>query len=145
METRLIVAAVLLVVVIVAARWLERRRPAPPSQGSYPVPAQLDRHDFPRPDAPWIFVLFSSRTCDSCRPMAEKVAALASDAVATCEIEAGDRSDLHRRYGIEGVPTVVLAGPDGAVRAGFVGTVSGSELAAALGEARGGGAGGTAG
>ena len=136
METRLLVAAVLLLVVLVVARRLERRRPAPPSQGSYPVPAQLDRADFPRPDAPWIVVLFSSRTCDSCAPMADKVAALESDVVATCDIEAVDRPDLHRRYGVEGVPTVVLAGPDGVVRAGFVGAVSTSELSAALADAR---------
>ena len=109
METRLVLAAVILVAVLLLARWLERRRPAPPSQGSYPVPAQLDRSDFPRPDAPWLVALFSARTCDSCGPMAEKVAALESGVVATCDVEAREHAGLHRRYGIEGVPSVVVA------------------------------------
>jgi len=142
-ETRLAVAGAVIVVAVLAARWLERRRPAPPARGTYPVPAQLDRDDFPRPEAPWIVVLFSSRTCDSCAPMAEKVAALASESVATCEIEAVEHRDLHRRYSIEGVPMVVVADEAGVVRAGFVGITSSEDLRAALaGAANGGGAGG---
>jgi hypothetical protein len=134
--SRLIVALVVVVVAIVVARLLERRRPAPPTRDAYPVPAQLDRVDFPRPDAPWLFVLFSSRTCDSCGPMAARVRALESDAVATVEVEAGDDKELHRRYRIEGVPMVVLADAEGIVRAGFVGSVEGWELEGALAAAR---------
>ena len=120
-----------------AARLLERRRPAPPTRDAYPVPAQLDRLDFPRPDAPWLFVLFSSRTCDSCGPMAVRVAALESETVATVEIEASDDKELHGRYRIEGVPMVVLADAEGVVRAGFVGSVDSWELEDALSVARG--------
>jgi len=123
---------------VVAARLLERRRPAPPTRDAYPVPAQLDRLDFPRPDAPWLFVLFSSQTCDSCAPMAARVAALDSDTVATVEVEASADKELHRRYRIEGVPMVVLADADGVVRAGFVGSVDAWELEEALATARGG-------
>ena len=125
-------------VAVVAARLLERRRPAPPTRDAYPVPAQLDRLDFPRPDAPWLFVLFSSQTCDSCAPMAARVAALDSDTVATVEVEASADKELHRRYRIEGVPMVVLADADGVVRAGFVGSVDAWELEEALATARGG-------
>ncbi len=130
-------AAVVIVVAVVAARLLERRRPDPPARDAYPVPAQLDRSDFPRPDAPWIVVLFSSRTCDSCRPMAENVVAgFESDTVATCDVEVTEDRKLHRRYRIEGVPTVVVADADGVVRAGFVGSVTSSDLAGALAEAQ---------
>jgi hypothetical protein len=135
-EARLFIAAVVIVLAVVAARLVDRRRSDPPARDAYPVPAQLDRRDFPRPDAPWIVVLFSSRTCDSCEPMAAKVAALESDTVVTCDIEAADERDLHRRYQIEGVPMVVVADAQGVVRAGFVGTVSASELAGALADAR---------
>jgi hypothetical protein len=134
---RLVVALVVVVVAVVAARLLERRRPAPPTRDAYPVPAQLDRLDFPRPDAPWLFVLFSSRTCDSCGPMAARVTALESEAVATAEVEARDDKALHRRYRIEGVPMVVLADAEGVVRAGFVGSVDAWELEDALAAARG--------
>jgi hypothetical protein len=135
--SRLIVALVVVLVAVVAARLLERRRPAPPTRDAYPVPAQLDRGDFPRPDAPWLFVLFSSRTCDSCGPMVARVCGLESDTVATVQVEAKADKALHDRYRIEGVPMVVLADGDGVVRAGFVGSVDTWELEEALTKAQG--------
>ena len=137
MASRLVLALVVVVAAVVVARLLERRRPAPPTRDAYPVPAQLDRLDFPRPDAPWLFVLFSSRTCDSCGPMAERVKALDSEVVATVEVEAKADKELHQRYRIEGVPMVVLADAEGVVRAGFVGAVEAWELEGALANARG--------
>jgi len=136
MATRLLVALVVVVAAVIAARILERRRPAPPTRDAYPVPAQLDRQDFPRPEAPWLFVLFSSRTCDSCGPMALRVAALESEVVATVDVEARADKALHDRYRIEGVPMVVLADTDGVVRAGFVGSVDSWELEDALTKAQ---------
>jgi hypothetical protein len=134
MGSRLVVALIVVLAAVVAARGLERRRrPDPPVRGAYPVPAQLDRADFPRPDAPVLMVLFSSATCDGCGPMAAKVAALESQYVATCEVEFKERGDLHRRYAIEGVPMVVVADSEGVVTAGFVGSVPSADLEAALG------------
>jgi hypothetical protein len=133
---RLVLALLVAVVCLVAARVLERRRPAPPTRDAYPVPAQLDRQDFPRPDAPWLFVLFSSRTCDSCGPMVARVCGLESEAVATVQVEAKADKALHDRYRIEGVPMVVLADADGVVRAGFVGSVDTWELEEALAKAQ---------
>jgi hypothetical protein len=135
--SRLVVALIVVVAAVVVARLLERRRPAPPTRDAYPVPAQLDRQDFPRPDAPWLFVLFSSRSCDSCGPMAARLRELESEAVATVEAEARADKELHRRYRIEGVPMVVLADGAGVVRAGFVGSVDAWELEAALTKAQG--------
>ena len=130
-------ALVVIVAAVVVARLLERRRPAPPTRDAYPIPAQLDRQDFPRPEAPWLFVLFSSRTCDSCGPMVARVCGLESDAVATVQVEAKADKALHDRYRIEGVPMVVLADAEGVVRAGFVGAVESWELEDALADARG--------
>jgi hypothetical protein len=140
MASRLVIALVVVVAAVVAARLLERRRPAPPTRDAYPVPAQLDRQDFPRPDAPWLFVLFSSRTCDSCAAMVARVCGLESDGVATVQVEAKADKALHDRYRIEGVPMVVLADADGVVRAGFVGSVDTWELEEALVKARAAGA-----
>ena len=136
MASRLIVALVVIVAAVVVARLLERRRPTPPTRDAYPVPAQLDRLDFPRPDAPWLFVLFSSRTCDSCGPMVSRVCDLESETVATVQVEAKADKALHDRYRIEGVPMVVLADADGVVRAGFVGAVDTWELEDALAKAQ---------
>jgi hypothetical protein len=136
MVVRLVVAAALIVLACVVAWQLNRRRPAPPTRGAYPMPRQLDRADFARPDAPWLVVLFSSATCDSCARMVPKVAALDSDAVATCEIEYGAHPDLHARYEISGVPMVLVADDEGVVRQGFVGPTSATDLWAAVAEAR---------
>jgi hypothetical protein len=137
MATRIILALIVIVAALVVARLLERRKPAPPTRDAYPVPAQLDRLDFPRPDAPWLFVLFSSRTCDSCGPMVERVCSLESETVATVQVEAKADKALHDRYRIEGVPMVVLADAEGVVRAGFVGAVDTWELEGALEDAQG--------
>jgi hypothetical protein len=130
------VALIVVVAAVVAARLLDRRKPAPPTRDAYPVPAQLDRLDFPRPDAPWLFVLFSSRTCDSCGPMVARVCSLESETVATVQVEAKADKALHDRYRIEGVPMVVLADAQGVVRAGFVGATDTWELEDALSAAQ---------
>jgi protein-disulfide isomerase len=137
LTTQIIVALLVLVVAVLVARRLENRRPEPPTRDRYPVPAQLDRSDFPRPEAPWLVVLFSSLTCESCVAMAAKVAVLTSASVATCEVEYSAQPELHRRYGIEGVPLVVVADAEGVTRAAFVGTASAAELWAAVAQARG--------
>jgi hypothetical protein len=133
---RLVLALIIVTVAVAAALVLERRKPAAPTRDAYPVPAQLDRLDFPRPEAPWLFVLFSSSTCDSCGPMATRVRGLESEAVATVEVEAQADKELHRRYRIEGVPMVVVADREGVVRSGFVGSVDSWELEAALADAQ---------
>jgi hypothetical protein len=100
------------------------------------VPRQLDRADFPRADAPWLVALFSSTTCDSCEGLAGKVAAVASPDVVACNVEFHAQPDLHRRYEISGIPTTVVADADGVVRAAFVGSVTATDLWAAVAEAR---------
>ena len=133
---RIAIAAGILVVVLVIALLLRRRAPAPPPRDVYPVPRQLDRRDFPRPDAPWLVALFSSTNCESCRGLPHKIAALESSEVATCEIEAATRGDLHRRYEIAAIPMTIVAGADGVVRRAFVGAFTATDLWAAVADAR---------
>ncbi len=136
MTARLVVALVLVAAAAACAWWLNRRRPAAPPRDAYPVPRQLDRADFARPDAPWLVVLFSSSTCSSCARMAPKVSVLASTEVAVDEVEYTQRPALHERYAVSGVPMVVLADADGVVHNGFVGPASATDLWAAVAEMR---------
>ncbi len=129
-------AAVVVAVVAVVAVLVERRRPEPPTQGQWPVPTQLDRADFARPDVPWLVAVFSSATCNSCADALAKSRALASDAVAVEEVEVTSRGDIHRRYAIKAVPTIVIADAEGVVRASFVGPPSATDLWAAVAGAR---------
>lgn len=133
---RIAVAAALVVLAVVVARLLERRRPAPPTQPRGEAPSQLDRSDFAGRDLPWLVAVFTSATCDSCREATAKAAVLASPLVAYQEVPWQERRDLHDRYAVDVVPTIVMAGPDGVVRASFVGTPTATDLWAALAEVR---------
>jgi hypothetical protein len=136
MAGRIAIGVAILAVVLVVAWFLRRRVPDAPPRDVYPVPRQLDRIDFPRPDAPWLVALFSSTVCDSCEGLPAKIAVLESETVATCEIEASRRGDLHRRYEISAIPMTLVADGDGVVRRAFVGAVTSTDLWAAVADAR---------
>jgi hypothetical protein len=133
--------AVALGVVVVAGlvAWLLRRRTqtdAPSQPRNHSVPAQLDRHDFPRPDAPWLVAVFTSATCNSCADVRTKAAVLACDDVVVHEAEYTAAKELHRRYSIEAVPATLIVDRAGVVQASFLGPVSATDLWAAVAEAR---------
>ncbi|MCU1449898.1 MAG: hypothetical protein JWP02_2068 [Acidimicrobiales bacterium] len=134
---RLLVAVAIAVAVAVLAWILERRRPEPPTQRRWAVPDQLDRSDFERPGAPWLVAVFSSATCDSCADTVGRARVLASADVVVQDVEVSTRGDLHRRYNVEAVPTLVVADRLGVVRASFVGPPPGDELTEAMSDLRG--------
>ncbi len=134
---RLALAAALVVVAVVVAFVLRRRQvPQPPTQPSWTVPAQLDRRDFARPEAPWLVAVFSSASCASCAGMVARAQVLESPEVAVDDVEVGRRPELHQRYRIEAVPITVVADRDGVVRASFVGPATATDLWAAVAEVR---------
>ena len=137
MALRLLITGVLAGVVLLAALIEHRRRqPAPPPRSAYPVPRQLDRDDFPRPDAPWLIAFFWSLTCDSCGGLDTKVRALESPTVATCALEAIAHRALHQRYEIAAIPMILIVDAEGVVRRAFIGTVSANDLWAAVADVR---------
>ena len=110
--------------------------PSPPTRDAYPVPRQLDRADFPRPETAWLVAYFSSATCDSCQGLGPKVAVLSSREVATYEADYTARRDLHDRYAISAIPMILVADGDGVVRAAFVGATTATDLWATVAELR---------
>jgi hypothetical protein len=134
---RVVVAGAILVIAAGIAWWLERRRQvAPPSQGRAVAPEQLDRNDFPRPDAPWLVVLFTSRHCESCAGLVDKARPLESGDVAVVEVEYTAEPALHERYQIDAAPITVLVDSEGVTRAAFVGAYAAPDLWSALAELR---------
>jgi hypothetical protein len=133
---RLIVALVLVTLAAGVAFLLRRRRPAPPTQARWPVPSQLDRQDFEGADRSWLVAVFTSSACDSCARATAKAGVLVSPEVAYQEVSYQQRPDLHQRYGIEAVPTIVMADGQGVVKASFVGVPSATDLWAAMAEVR---------
>jgi hypothetical protein len=137
MVLRVVVAVALFAVLAVVAWRLERRgRHDAPTQTPGVPPSQLDRADFPRPEAPWLVVLFTSRSCDSCAGLHDKAAALESDEVAVTEVEYFARPELHERYHVEAAPMTLIADADGVVRVSFVGAFAAPELWTAVAELR---------
>jgi hypothetical protein len=135
--TRAALAAALIVVAL-GASWLLRRRARTdaPTQVTWKVPQQLDRSQFAGVGQPWLVVLFSSATCQTCATMSAKVAVLESAEVAVDNVEHGSRPALHTAYDIAAVPMTLVADVDGVVRASFVGPVSATDLWAAVAEVR---------
>jgi hypothetical protein len=135
---RIVVALTAFAVLAGVAWWLERRRRTdPPTQSSTALPAQLDRRDFARPDAPWLVALFTSANCTSCAGLIDKATPLESPEVAVTELEFPDARTLHDRYHIAAAPTTLVADADGVVRASIIGAFSTTELWSTVSDARG--------
>lgn len=130
--------AVVAVVVVAAllAQFLQRRKPQAPTQPKMEVPVQVDRNDFAQPEAQWLVAVFSSATCSTCIDVVSKAQALATSQVVVVNVEYPERKDLHDRYGIDAVPTVVVADADGVVHGSFIGPVTATDLWAGVAEMR---------
>lgn len=135
--TRLLIAlAIVAVAAGVAYVAQKRRAPDAPTQRRYNVPEQLDRADFPRPDAEWLVAVFTSDTCDKCAEVASKAAVLESADVAVANLEFTQHRDLHERYQVDAVPTLVIVDSQGVTRKSFLGPMTATDLWAAVAEAR---------
>jgi len=136
---RLLIAGVFIGIAVVVATILQRRKPAPPSAPQWNVPVQLDRQDFHRPDAQWFVAVFTSATCDTCAGVAAKATPLDAGhggPVCVQVIEVGAEPELHRRYGIDAVPLVLVADQSGVVVRHFIGPVTATDLWAAVAQER---------
>ena len=135
MNRVLLVAGAMAIALVVS--WLLRRRQADaPTQASFETPTQINRADFAAPSTPWLVALFSSSTCDACADVASKAAILACQDVAVVNIDYITDKDLHSRYKIDAVPTLVIADVDGVVQRSFLGPVKAQDLWAAMANCR---------
>lgn len=133
---QIIVFIALVGLAVAIAAVADRRRDPAPTRTGYAVPQQLNRNDFTRPDAPWLVVLFSSATCNSCGKARQVIEPMASAHVAVQDVEVGSNSQLHNRYAIEAVPTLLIADADGAVVGQFLGPPTAADLWATLADLR---------
>lgn len=120
MTTAIIVIGVL-VVAAAAAALFKSRRPDVPTSANFVVPQQIDREDFGERDQPWLFVLFSSKTCQACFDARNVVQVEGLQGVGSVEVLFETARDVHTRYAIDSVPTVLLADSEGVVHWSFVG------------------------
>jgi thioredoxin-related protein len=133
---RFVIVGVVVVIALLANLWQRKRQVDAPTQGATEVPSQIDRSDFARPDAPWIVLAFTSATCQTCSDIERKVRVLETNSVAIQILEYMAERELHERYKVDAVPTVLMADANGVVQANFLGPVSATDLWAALARAR---------
>lgn len=133
---RVLIAVVLIAIAVVVSVVIQRRRPVPQRPPSFNVPTRLDRDDFARPEAPWLVAAFVSSTCDTCAGVLERIRPLASNDVVVAELDSVAQADLHERYGVDAVPLVVIANPDGAVLHHEFGPITAADLWAKLADLR---------
>lgn len=137
---QLIIVVVVGVIALGVGWVMQKQAPdAPTVPTQHKTPAQLDRNDFTRPDAPWLVVVFTSATCSTCAKVWTSTQLVESEEVAIQNVEVGRDAALHERYSITAVPSVVIVDHDGVAQGSYVGPPSSADLWAKLAELRDGG------
>jgi thioredoxin-related protein len=100
------------------------------------MPTQVDRSDFSEPSKEWLVLAFTSSTCNTCADIERKAVVLKSQSVAVEICEYTAHRELHKKYAIDAVPTLLIADGQGIVRKGFLGPASATDIWAALARVR---------
>ena len=85
------------------------------------IPGHLSREDFNFRNEPWLVVIFSSESCETCKPVVTEGMKLTSLGVAIQEVTAETNKDLHEKYDIDAVPMLLLVDKFGVVRSSYLG------------------------
>ena len=85
------------------------------------IPGHLSREDFNFLNEPWLVVIFSSESCETCKPVVTEGMKLASLGVAIQEVTAETNKSLHEKYDIDAVPMLLLVDKFGVVRSSYLG------------------------
>lgn len=120
----------------IVAALLSRGRQAAPVSNTHTIPRQLNRNDFDGATRPWLVAVFTASTCDTCAGVMERARHLASSHVSVQELEYSSEAALHKRYGVDSVPMVLIADETGAVQRAFLGPTTATDLWASLAELR---------
>ncbi|HJL99072.1 MAG: thioredoxin family protein [Acidimicrobiales bacterium] len=85
-------------------------------------------------DAGPAIIIFTESTCDSCQEVVRLIRGPAGAGIPVADVEFGAEPALHRRFGIDTVPTTLVVDREGSVVGGWTGRVDVGEFAAALAE-----------
>jgi thioredoxin-like negative regulator of GroEL len=130
--TRLFIATALAALVALVTRFVDRRHTSHPlavRRGA--LPTQVPAVEVGIGDGPAI-IIFTESSCRSCQDAIRLIRGPAGGGISVADIEYGAQPDLHKRFGIDTVPTTVVVDEKGSVVAGWTGRVDLSELTLAL-------------
>ena len=92
------------------------------------IPGHLSREDFWFTNESWLVVIFSSESCETCKPLVAESMKLSSLGIAIQEIAVETNKDLHEKYGIDAVPMLLLVDKFGVVRSSHLGPTNSEEV-----------------
>ena len=92
------------------------------------IPGHLNREDFGFLNEPWLVVIFSSDSCETCKPVVAESMKLSSLGIAIQEIALETNKDLHEKYDIDAVPMLLLVDKFGVVRSSHLGPTNSEEV-----------------
>ena len=92
------------------------------------IPGHLSREDFGFTNEPWLVVIFSSESCETCKPLVAESMKLSSLGIAIQEIAVETNKDLHEKYSIGAVPMLLLVDKFGVVRSSHLGPTNSEEV-----------------
>ena len=92
------------------------------------IPGHLSREDFGFLNEPWLVVIFSSESCETCKPVVAEGMTLTSLGIAIQEITAETNRGLHEKYDIDAVPMLLLVDKFGVVRSSHLGPINFGEV-----------------
>ncbi|MEI7971312.1 MAG: hypothetical protein WCI10_02075 [Actinomycetota bacterium] len=133
---RVAIVAVVLLIAITVNKIFSRRTVQAPTQADQTMPTQIDRDDFAEPSKDWLVLAFTSTSCNACADIERKAVVLKSSAVAVDVCEYVAQRELHKKYAIDAVPTLLLVDRQGVVQKGFLGPASATDIWAALARVR---------
>jgi len=133
---RLVIVAAVLVIAVALNKLFGKRTVLAPTQADPSMPTQVDRNDFSESDKEWLVLAFTSSACTTCADIERKAVVLKSRSVAVeiCEFTA--HREMHKKYAIDAVPTLLIADGQGVVHKGFLGPASATDIWAALARVR---------
>ena len=92
------------------------------------IPGHLSREDFGFTNESWLVVIFSSESCETCKPLVAESMKLSSLGIAIQEIAVETNKDLHEKYSIDAVPMLLLVDKFGVVRSSHLGPTNSEEV-----------------
>ena len=119
-------------IALAVAYLLNRTRRSVPIATNQQIPTHINRNHFNEPARPYLVVVFTARSCDTCAQVVQQALGLASDQVVVQEVEYVAQKRLHQLYQITAVPLVLFANTNGAVLRSIAGPTTTSQFESAL-------------
>lgn len=124
MPTLLAMAVIAVLSALFASWYRNAHAPTVPLNTPSAAPTQIRREDFATPWVHGLVVVFTSATCASCNDVYAEALWWQSPCISVQKVEVQKNKQLHDRYSITSVPTLIFADASGVVRHSVIGPLA---------------------